>query len=89
MGLRQQFRFKYSSATEVQAFLRSLSNCAAIEDREVFFVFTSLEGLAFTFDCEVTPVGLLSERAGDYYYFLGLFLEGLTGTFGPVEVEDA
>jgi hypothetical protein len=89
MGLRQQFRFKYSSPADVQTFLRGLSNCAAVDDREVFFVFTPLDGAPFTFDCELTPAGLLSERAGDYYCFLGLFLEGLTGAFGPVEVEDA
>ena len=74
MGLRQQFRFKYLSATAVQALLRSLSSCAAIDDREDFFVFTALDGSSFTFDCEITSTGLLSERAGE---------------FGCVEVEDA
>jgi hypothetical protein len=89
MGLRQQFRFKYSASADVQAFLRALSHSAVVDDREQFFVFTPLAGPSFTFDCELIPAGLLSERAGEYYWFLGLFLEALTGTFGPVEVEDA
>ncbi len=88
MGLRQQFRFKYSATSDVQAFLRTLSHSAVVDDREQFFVFTPLSGPPFTFDCELNPEGLLSERAGEYYWFLGIFLEALTGTFGPVEVED-
>jgi len=89
MGLRQDFRFKHSSIEEVRIFLRRLSNAAALEDRGEFFVFSELPGEpAFTFDCELIQTGIRSERAGEYFPFLGLFLESLTGTFGAVEVED-
>ncbi|MEI2676905.1 MAG: hypothetical protein V9G29_03060 [Burkholderiaceae bacterium] len=43
---------------------------------------------AFSFDCEVTAEGLLSERAGEYFAFLGVFVEALTGKFGAVQVQD-
>ena len=89
MGLRQHFRFKYAAASEVRAFLCSLSEDVNVEDKGEFFVFTPLAGESFTFDCEILPTGLLSDRGGNYFSFLGLFIEALTGKFGPVEIEDA
>jgi hypothetical protein len=89
MGLRQNFRFKYSESTEVEAFLRNFGSNVSVEDKGQFFVFTPLNGESFTFDCQVVLHGLLSERAGNYFCFLGQFIEALTGQFGPVEVEDA
>jgi hypothetical protein len=89
MGLRQTFRFEADSPEEVRAFLRQFADVAAIDDRGEFFVFTQRTGEApFTFDCELAPEGIHSERAGEYFRFLGLFVEALTGTFGRVEVED-
>jgi hypothetical protein len=89
MGLRQNFRFKYTTASEVQTFLRSLSEDVNVEERDEFFVFTSLVGESFTFDCEILPNGLLSDRDGNYFNFFGVFIEALTGKFGSVEIEDA
>jgi len=89
MGLHQEFRFKHASPDEVRVFLRGLSEVAVIEDRGEFFVFSQLPGNpAFSFDCELIESGIRSERAGEYFPFLGLFVEALTGTFGAVEVED-
>jgi len=89
MGLRQEFRFKFGTPDEVQKFLRGLSDVATVDDRSDFFVFSQLPGQSeFTFDCELTETGLISDRAGEYFSFLGLFLENLTGQFGSVEVED-
>lgn len=89
MGLHQEFRFKHASPEKVRVVLRGLPDAAAIEDRGDFFVFSQLPGGApFTFDCELIESGIRSERAGEYFPFLGLFLEALTGTFGAVEVED-
>lgn len=89
MGLHQSFRFKHHSSDEVRAFLRELSTLALLDDRSDFFVFSQLPGqLPFTFDCELTAEGIHSERAGEYFAFLGLFVEALTGKFGRVEVED-
>ncbi len=88
MGLHQDFRFKYKSATQVQDFLSTFSDVANVEDRGEFFVFTRLSGPAFSFDCEVLPFGLRTNRSGEYFLFLGQFVETLTGEFGAVEVED-
>jgi hypothetical protein len=89
MGLRQSFRFKHHSPEEIRAFLRDLSGVAALDDRGDFFVFSQLPGAPpFTFDCELVANGINSERAGEYFPFLGLFIEVLTGKFGRVEVED-
>ena len=89
MGLHQSFRFKRQSPEEVRAFLRELSDVAALDDRGDFFVFSQRPGTEpFTFDCELVADGINSERAGEYFTFLGLFVEALTGKFGRVQVED-
>jgi hypothetical protein len=89
MGLRQSFRFKHASIEEVRTFLRGLSHVATLDDRSEFFVFSELAGQPpFTFDCELSQEGFHSERAGEYFAFLGIMVEGLTGHFGPVEVQD-
>jgi hypothetical protein len=88
MGLRQTFRFE-ANASEVREFLRGLSAVVDVDDRGDFFVFRSRGAPEFVFDCELVPGGLKSDRAGDYFSFLGLFVEQLTGRFGKVEIEDA
>ena len=89
MGLRQRFTFQYASEAEVCGFLRGLASSATLQERPGFFVFTEQGNEpTFSFDCEVTAEGLLSERAGEYFAFLGVFVEALTGRFGAVEVED-
>ena len=90
MGLHQRFHFQHTSAEEVREFLRGLSGSAAVRERPEFFVFSEINGQpAFSFDCELTSEGLVSERAGEYFAFLGVFVEALTGRFGAVVVEDA
>ncbi len=89
MGIRQRFSFQRSTEAEVCAFLRQLASSATVQERPGFFVFTEQGSEpAFSFDCEVTSEGLLSERAGEYFAFLGIFIEALTGRFGAVKVED-
>lgn len=87
MGLRQSFFFE-ADAVEVRSFLHTMSAVATVEDRGDFFVFRAISGPAFTFDCEIVPEGLLSERGGEYLSFLGYFVEQLTGYFGRVAIED-
>jgi len=87
MGLRQTFQFDGDRA-DVVDFLRSLSTAANVDDRGDFFVFSNRSGDSFRFDCAIVPGGLLSDRAGDYFWFLGLFVEALTGRFGKVEIDD-
>jgi hypothetical protein len=89
MGLRQDFRFKYENPEQLQAFLRSLAGIAKVDDRGEFFVFTPKSGLTFSFDCEIQTFGLRTDRDGEYFGFLGQFIEALTGEFGRVELEDS
>ncbi len=91
MGLHQTFQFDSTSPDEVRSFLRGLAAIALLDERAPdFFVFSELVGEpAFTFDCEITSQGLTSDRAGEYFAFLGCFLEALTGQFGSVTVADA
>jgi hypothetical protein len=90
MGLRQSFLFEHTSTDDVRAFLVELAAPAVLESRnEHFFVFSQRPGeAAFTFDCELVADGIHSSRAGEYFAFLGAFVEALTGTFGRVVVED-
>ena len=89
MGLRQTYRFQYASGDDVRTFLSSFSHTVDIDDRRDFFVFTSRGDVSpFSMDFELVPEGLKSERAGEYFWFLGVFVESITGHFGPVEIED-
>ena len=88
--MHQAFRFKFDSADDVRAFVRSLaSNALLLEDRGDFFVFSNRPNKpSFTFDCEIVADGLVTGRHGEYFPFLGVFVEALTGQFGAVTVED-
>lgn len=87
--MKQTFRFSVSSRMSVAEFLRGFSTEYQLEDRRDFFVFRPRSGPEFVFDCAVVSGGLLTNRSGEYFHFLGVFLEALTGQFGKVEVEDA
>ena len=89
--MQQEFRFEYESPDQVRTFLQSLAADARMDVRgDGFVVFTANVGApGFSFDVAIVPQGLLSVRHGDYFEFLGLFIEALTGTFGPVTIEDA
>ncbi|MDI3383466.1 hypothetical protein ACFPPF_14410 [Xenophilus aerolatus] len=89
MGLRQHFRFSSTSPETVLEVLRGLSAVAIFDERGEFVLFSQREGVEFLFDCELVEDGIASERSGEYFTFLGIFLEALTGAFGPVTVEDA
>ena len=89
MGLRQSFRFRFNAPDEVTTFLRSFAAEYRVDDRGDFFVIEPKDGAAFLFDCQLVQDGLLCDRSGEYFHFLGIFLEQLTGRFGKVEVEDA
>ena len=89
MGLHQTFRFHHGASDDVRTFLRSFSHTVDIDDREDFFVFASRgDAKPFSMDFELVPEGLKSNRAGEYFWFLGVFVESLTGQFGAVEIAD-
>jgi hypothetical protein len=66
-----------------------LNEFVYVEDKQDSIVFKPLRGEAFTFDCEISPNGLYSERSGNYFNFLGMFIEALTGQLGLIKIEDA
>lgn len=90
MGLRQTFTFAHASRDAMQGWLERLGDVARLERvADDFVVFSQLPGEpALTFECELTPSGIQSDRAGDYFQFVGVFIESLTGHFGAVTVAD-
>ena len=90
MGLRQQFRFSAHSETLVEEFLRRLGEVAPLDEEREHFLFSNPPHKPiFTFHCVVVQGGIDVDRAGEYFEFLGVFIEALTGEFGSVTVEDA
>lgn len=88
MGLRQEFKFKYEEINDVFNFLRSFNDNYAVEEKGNFFIIREKNGESFTFDAAIETTGLVSDRAGNYFEFLGKFVEQLTGEFGLIEIED-
>lgn len=87
--MQQTFLFKHTSPNDVCEWLRDFESIATIDERTGFFVFKNLPGqAAFTFDCELIDGGVKSKRTGEYFAFLGMFVEGLTGQFGSVVIEN-
>lgn len=89
--MQQDFNFSFEDPGQLRTFLESLSGNATMERREEdFYVFTALPGNPeFSFDVAIVPQGFTSVRGGAYFYFLGLFVEAVTGAFGPVTIADA
>jgi hypothetical protein len=90
MGLRQTFRFSAQSETLVEQALRRLGEVASLDEERARFLFTNKTGIQpFEFHCVIVQGGIDVNRSGEYFGFLGVFLETLTGDFGAVTVEDA
>lgn len=90
MGLRQTFRFSAQSETLVELALRGLGEVANLDEERERFLFTNKAGVQpFEFHCAIVQGGLDVDRSGEYFWFLGVFIETLTGDFGAVIVEDA
>jgi hypothetical protein len=90
MGLRQKFRFSAQSETLVEEFLRGLGEVADLDEERERFIFTSKAGEPpFQFHCTIVKGGIDADRSGEYFKFLGIFVEALTGEFGRITVEDA
>ena len=88
MGLRQDFRFRFESAADVEQFLQGLSDTYSVESRNGFFLICGKSKPHFTFDASIEDFGLRSDRAGNYFEFLGILVERLTGQFGSLKIED-
>lgn len=88
MGLSQAFRFQYENPKDVETFLEGLADSFSVEKRNGLYVIAPKEGKPFDFDASVEDYGLKTHRAGEYFEFLGIFVERITGQFGPVEIDD-
>ena len=72
---------------DLESALRSLSGVAELREESGFYFFRQLPGQPeFQFDCELVSGGLMTERKGDYFAFLGRFVDALTSRFGAVEI---
>jgi hypothetical protein len=70
--------------------LRELGKIATLEEiRESFLFAGQSNDTPFEFHCVIVHGGIDVSRTGQYFEFLGIFLEALTGEFGPVVLEDA
>ena len=88
MGLHQDFKFEYEKRSDVERFLEDFSDSFMVDNHDGLFVISGEAGAAFEFDANIEDFGLRSNRSGEYFEFLGVFLERITGEFGAVLVED-
>ena len=90
--MQQDFRFHFDDADDVRRFLRSFAGpTAQLDERaDEFFVFTAHPGEPpFSVDFWLRSWGLRSTRSENYFAFLGMFVDAVTGHFGPVTIEDS
>ena len=89
MGLAQKFCFTYKSLSDVEDFINKFSpEFTVLKQDNGLYKISQRDGAAFSFELAPEDYGLYTHRSGEYFYFLGLFLERLTGLFGTIEVED-
>ena len=89
MGLRQNFRFSYTDSAAVENWIEGFANDFRVEKRSTgLFVISRESPQAFQFDAVLNRDGLVTDRSGLYFEFVGIFLERLTASFGLVEIED-
>ncbi|RYG12919.1 MAG: hypothetical protein EON92_06980, partial [Burkholderiales bacterium] len=82
----QVILFGSENENEVDQTLRSLSGVANCHAESAFYFFSQREGEPeFKFDCEIITGGLITDREGEYFAFLGHFVDTLTRRFGVLE----
>lgn len=82
----QAIRFNCESLETIQKVMRDLSLHASLSEESGFWFFSELDGCEpFKFDCEVVSGGLITERSGEYYEFLGRFVDKLTSSVGSIQ----
>ncbi len=67
--------------------LLGLASVATLREGTAFYFYTQLRGQPeFQFDCELVAGGLITSRSGEYFSFLGHFVDALTSRFGTLEI---
>lgn len=79
--------FDCDNHEDLDSLLRGLASFATFQEGTAFYFYSQLPGdPEFQFDCELISGGLITERKGDYFTFLGRFIDALTSRFGTLEI---
>ena len=83
----QVILFDCDNQEDLDSHLRGLSSVATFRDGTAFYFYSQLPGQPeFEFDCELIQGGLITSRKGEYFSFLGHFIDALTSRFGTLEI---
>jgi hypothetical protein len=88
VGLKQNFRFQFERPEDVEAFLEEFSDVYVVDRQDRVFSISEPNGTLFKFLASIEDFGLQTDRAGEYFQFVGMLVERLTGKFGKLEIED-
>lgn len=88
MGLKQDFKFKYEDALEVETFIQSFSDNFVVRKFEDHYLIRDKNDSGFNLRLSVEPSGIRCDREGEYFRFVGIFVEEITGKFGELTIED-
>jgi len=79
--------FDCDNHEDLDRLLRGLASFATLREGTAFYFYSQLEGEPeFQFDCELITGGLITSRKGEYFPFLGRFIDALTSRFGTLEI---
>jgi hypothetical protein len=83
----QVLLFECSDPEDLDRTLRGLASFATFRAESGFYFYSQRSGEPeFQFDCELINGGLITDREGDYFSFLGHFIDALTVQFGALEL---
>ena len=85
MGLSQKIEFKYPSKNKLADFIEILcSNYSLLKEGNLLKI-SSRGSDHFTFEMAIEDYGLYTHRSGQYFEFLGILIEELSGKFGKLD----
>jgi len=89
LGLAQKIRLEDKvSCDRASLFLDNLCTGLKFKKYDKKWIILSMHGEHMSFEIVVTNEGFYTHRSGDYFLFLGFFIEQLTGEFGCISIED-
>jgi len=79
--------FDCDNHEDLDSLLRGLARVATFREGTAFYFYSQLPGQPeFQFDCELVSGGLITSGTGEYFSFLGHFIDALTSRFGTLEI---
>ncbi|RNC84755.1 MAG: hypothetical protein ED557_07190 [Balneola sp.] len=85
--MTQYFLFNNASISEKKDFINTVSENFLVSIKNEGFLITNKHE-DFTFFVAIEDYGFYTSRTGNYFYFLGLFIEEATGRFGDIRIKD-